>query len=141
MVEEQQNSAEGSGADIWILCYGSNGPRQLCERIGTPYESIVKRMCAVKVHGYKRGFCNTGGRWENKSVATLWQTGNDNDIVEGVALRMTQAEVSALDPFEGYPSWYNRETMTLEAYMEPSGGSTGESVERVWTNIEGQAYI
>ena len=97
-----------------MLCYGSNGPRQLCARIGTPFESIMERMRPVRVRGYIRAFCNSAPRWENKSVATLLRTDNNQDEIEGIALRMTQDEVSKLDPFEGYPTWYNREDLALE---------------------------
>ena len=110
----------------WIMCYGSNGPRQLCNRIGTPYESIMNRMRPVKLHGYRRGFCNVSQHWEGTSPATLYETGNASDMVEGIALHMTAAEISALDPFEGYPSWYNRVNITMEAFDIPeSDGSTG----------------
>ena len=70
------------------------------------------------VYGYKRGFCNKGARWENKSVATLFQTEEEGAVVEGIALKMTRAEVTALDPYEGYPEWYNRIDMTLDAFMK-----------------------
>ena len=122
--------------DTWIMCYGSNTPRQLCERIKTPYEAILERMCAVKLHGYKRGFCNRGGRWDNKSVATLYESGEQTDFVEGVAVRLTATEVAALDPFEGYPDWYNRENITLDAFMKVDGAS-----KKSWTKIPAQAYI
>ena len=118
------------------MCYGSNTPRQLCERIQTPYDAILERMCAVKLAGYKRGFCNRGGRWDNKSVATLYQSSNDADFVEGVAVRLTAAEVAALDPFEGYPDWYNREDITLDAFMKGEGDA-----QKSWRKIPAQAYI
>ena len=106
----------------WILCYGSNGPRQLCNRIGTPYEQLINRMCPVTVSGYKRGFCNNSPFWENTSPATLYETGDQSDVVEGVALQMTRDEIAALDPYEGYPSWYNRVDMTLTGYPKASEG-------------------
>ena len=108
MAESEQST------DIWILCYGSNGPRQLGNRIGKPYEEIIDRMCAVKLRGYIRAFCGVGPRWDNASVATLLRTDNNEDAVEGIALRMTQEEVTRLDVFEGYPDWYNREDVVLE---------------------------
>ena len=75
------------------------------------------RMCAVKLRGYIRAFCNKGARWDNASVATLLKTDNSDDVVEGVALRMTQEEVAKLDPFEGYPDWYDRVNVTLEEWQ------------------------
>ena len=64
--------------------------------------------------------------WEGTSPATLYETGDASDMVEGIALHMTAAEIAALDPFEGYPSWYNRVNITMETFDIPeSDGSTG----------------
>ena len=126
------SNSEIESDGTWIMCYGSNGPRQLCNRIGTPYESIRTRMCPVKLYGYKRGFCGTAPRWEDTSPATLFETGDQSDCVEGIALCMTQDEISALDPFEGFPTFYNRVNISMSAYQESS---------KEWTQIEGQAYI
>ena len=94
-------------------------------------------MCAVSLKGYKRGFCNNSPFWENTSPATLYETGQDTDIVEGVALKMTKAEIAALDPYEGYPSWYNRVDMTFTGYMKQ--GDSSQEPQAV--NLQGQAYI
>ena len=91
-------------------------------------------MSAVKLRGFKRAFCNLSPHWDNTSPATLLRTGNLDDVVEGVALRMTQEEISTLDPFEGFPSWYNREDITLETYVR-----NGDELEQ--TTVQGQAYI
>ena len=78
-------------------------------------------MLPVRLRQYKRGFCNKGGRWDNKSVATLFKTGEESDYVEGIALRMTKEEVAKLDVFEGYPQWYDRQVITLEALSIEDG--------------------
>ena len=57
-------------------------------------------------HNYKRAFANRSKKWDNRSPATLIpQDGHDT---EGVAVKMTAEEISRLDPFEGFPNWYNR---------------------------------
>ena len=57
-----------------------------------------------------------------------------NDVVEGIALRMTQEEISLLDPFEGYPTWYTRENISFDTYVK-----NGREIEQI--TVEGQAYI
>ena len=44
-------------------------------------------------------------------------------MVEGIALKMTPAEIAALDPYEGYPSWYNRVDMNFTGYMKGEDGN------------------
>mmetsp|Transcript_6425 Transcript_6425/g.8605 ORF Transcript_6425/g.8605 Transcript_6425/m.8605 type:complete len:109 (+) Transcript_6425:128-454(+) len=43
---------------------------------------------------------------------------------------MTEEEIAKLDPFEGFPTWYNREKVQMMAFREGS-----------WQPLEGQAYI
>ena len=50
---------------------------------------------------------------------------------------MTPTEIAKLDPFEGYPTWYDRQNITMEAYMTGAEGS----IEKVKSQIDGQAYI
>ena len=38
---------------------------------------------------------------------------NKGSFVEGVAVHLSPQEVELLDPFEGYPVMYNRETVLL----------------------------
>mgnify|MGYP001626592986 CR=1 FL=1 len=99
-------------------------------------------MCAVKLFGYKRAFCNSSPVWDSTSPATLIATGNEKDFVEGIALRMTASEISALDPFEGYPHWYNRENISMLAYKVPGNdvvnvASDNEPSTGDWSNIVG----
>ena len=105
--------------------------------MGTPIESLMARCRPAKAVGYKRAFCNTSPVWDFKSTATLIKTDSDNDVVEGIAVRMTEGEVNALDPFEGYPTWYNREKLTL--LTNTDAGS--QSSEALVYPVEGQAYI
>ena len=91
-------------------------------------------MKAAELVGWKRAFCNKGPRWEQKSVATLMETGNPEDVVQGIVLKMTLKEVEAMDPWEGYPSWYNRVKINLKVYNPTGQSAQGEL-------IEGQTYI
>ena len=120
--------------DIWIFCYGSNSPRQLCDRIGTPYDSILNRLLPVKLQGYRRGFCNQAASWGGKSTATLFATGNDEDEVFGIAFHMTLEEVETLDPYEGYPWKYDRKEITMQAWRSQDNVFD-------WRPLTGQAYI
>ena len=110
---QQQNQAQENLT--YIFCYGSNGPRQLSERVGTDLESLMARTVPAEAKGWKRGFCGNSVFWENKSPATLFQTGVESDFVEGTAVAMTEDEIDNLDPYEGYPYLYNRFDMQLVA--------------------------
>ena len=112
----------------WIFCYGSNRPRQLFNRIGTTsYEDVLSRILPVKLHGYKRGFCNDSTKCRT-SPATIFKTDDANDVVEGIAMHMTAAELALHDPYEGYPNRYNRYDITMEAFVRPEDGSDGPFV-------------
>ena len=84
---------------------------------------------AAELVGWKRAFANKGPRWEGKSVATLMKTDNPEDSVEGIVLKMTLAEVEAMDPFEGYPSWYNRVNINLKVYTPAGQNDITEEME------------
>ena len=118
---------------IWIFCFGSNGPKQLCERIGSNYEDLVSRTLPAVAKGWLRGFKATSATWSGKSVATIWQTGNEDDAVCGTVVKMTNQEVERLDPFEGHPFKYKRQVVKLTAFKV---GEPDEGFE-----LECQAYI
>ena len=121
MVQSQSQTAPTEVVgDTWIFCYGSNGPKQLCKRIGTPAEDILTRMAPVKCAGWRRSFCGTACHC-GTSPATIEPTGDMNDYIEGVAVRLTPVEVVALDPFEGYPEFYNRQIISMERLGENAG--------------------
>ena len=50
-------------------------------------------------------------------------------------MKMTPAEIAALDPYEGYPSWYNRVDMSFTGFMK------GEDGNMAPVSLQGQAYI
>ena len=118
---EQQQAVADAGVDgensTWIFCYGSNTPRQISMRINKPYDEIVEKMVPAKLYGYLRAFVNKS-RHCGTSPATVMPTGNPEDFVEGMAVHFTNEEISRMDPFEGYPDWYNRENVTLELFMK-----------------------
>ena len=46
--------------------------------------------------------------------------------MEGLAVGMTDAEISALDPFEGYPRVYNRFDVNMVSFMPNQEGALVE---------------
>ena len=50
------------------------------------------------------------------SPATIFHTHKADDVVQGIAVAMTDEEISSLDPFEGYPNVYNRQNLDLVTY-------------------------
>ena len=86
----------------------------------------MARTVPVEARGWKRGFCGSSRKWNNTSPATIYQTNDENDIVEGLAVGMTDAEISALDPFEGYPNIYNRFDVNMIAFTPNQEGALVE---------------
>ena len=60
--------------------------------------------------------------WDCTSPATIYQTNNNDDIVEGLAVAMTAAEISALDPYEGKPWVYDRFDVNMVAFVPNQDG-------------------
>ena len=89
MVEATQTN----GDHIWIFCFGSNGPKQLCERIGADYKDLMSRTLPAEAKGWLRGFKATAMTWGGKSTATIWKTGKEEDSVLGTVVKMTLDEV------------------------------------------------
>mmetsp|Transcript_6424 Transcript_6424/g.8603 ORF Transcript_6424/g.8603 Transcript_6424/m.8603 type:complete len:106 (+) Transcript_6424:213-530(+) len=57
-------------------------------------------------------------------------TGNQEDEVEGIAFKMTHEEIAKLDPFEGFPNFYNRQAVAMLAYKDAR-----------WQPLDGEAYV
>ena len=95
----------------------------------------MSRTVPVEARGWKRGFCGSSVTWNRTSPATIYQTNEENDIVEGLAVGLTDAEISALDPYEGYPRVYNRFDVNMVAFVPNQEGVLAEQ------QIAGQAYI
>ena len=131
MVEANQTNED----HIWIFCFGSNGPKQLSERLGSDYKDLMTRTLAAEAKGWLRGYKATAVTWGGKSVATIWKTGKDEDSVLGTVVKMTKAEVEALDPYEAYPFKYDRIKLTLNAFKAESEGEAPKPFE-----LECQAY-
>lgn len=102
--------------DVWIFSFGSNHPRQLCERMSLDFDDLMGRSRAATLHNYVRAYGGSGPRWDHKSVATI--APKEGCKVTGLACRFTTEELTRLDPFEGYPEWYNREKIKLETIKE-----------------------
>jgi len=123
--------------NINVFCYGSNGPQQLCDRIGADYGHLISRTFPAVATGWRRGFKGHSQGWGGCSTATMFETGQQEDTVRGTVVRMTPGEVKSLDPFEGYPHKYYRKTLKLTVYKATTGsGSLLEGFE-----VESQAYV
>ena len=68
------------------------------------------------MHDQRRAFVNRGPRWDNKSTATLLP--QQGETCEGIAVNLTHEEVQKLDPFEGYPDWYNRVEVKMTSCVD-----------------------
>ena len=114
---------ESSGT--YIFCYGSNNIPQLAERVGTPEKELCQRSYSTTAVDWTRVFHGFSHGW-GSSVASIVKKEGANAY--GLAVLMTQAEIESLDPYEGYPSVYDR--FSLELTLHPSG-----------EKVIGQAYI
>ena len=134
------------GTYIWIFCFGSNGTKQLSQRVGSSYKSIWNRTYPAIAQGWLRGFKHTSKNWENCSVATIYQTHKEgtNDQVIGTVVKMTIEEVHALDPYEGFsetprqnnkPNTYDRIPIKLKAYFKYKS-SNNNSINRSSSSTE-----
>ena len=112
--KRKKNKSMQSG-ECYIFCYGSNGPRQLSERVKTDYDEMMAKTMPCELIGWKRGFKGLAMTWGG-STATLYKTDDPNDVVVGTAVKMTTAEVAALDPFEAAPFKYERRFVKVTAY-------------------------
>ena len=86
----------------------------------------MARTVPVEARGWKRGFCGMAVTWDCTSPATIFQTNNESDIVEGLAVAMTAAEISALDPYEGYSWVYDRFDVNMVAFIPNQDGVLAE---------------
>ena len=133
MVESNQTT----DTDIYIFCFGSNGPKQLCERIGADYQELMGRTLPAVAKGWLRGFKSLASTWGGRSTATIWETGKEEDTVLGTVVKMTKQEVESLDPYEAYPFKYDRKEIKLTAFKVSEGKE--ESTEGFELNC--QAYV
>ena len=74
-----------------IFCYGSNGPKQLSERVETPYGEIQPSVIPAEARGWKRVFSNKSSNWEGASPANIVNTGEADDCVQGLIVPMSEA--------------------------------------------------
>ena len=93
-------------SNTYVFCYGSNHPEQLSRRLETTIDSIMSRAISCKVKGFKRVYVGVSRNWGGNSVANIIR--DPESYVLGYAVSMTPEEISKLDVFEGYPTWYDR---------------------------------
>ena len=123
--------------DIYVFCYGSDDPEQLCDRVGADYRDLISRTFPATATGWRRGFKGHSKGWGGCSTATIFETGKQEDTVCGTVVRMTPEEVTSLDPFEGCPYKYCRKIVKLTAYKP----TTVSGSPRVEFKVNSQAYI
>ena len=136
MVDSNTSSLQDK---TYVFCFGSNGPRQLSDRVGTPLDNLLQRTIPVHLRGWKRGFC--GYAWEGTSAATIFETQGASDFVEGIAVAMTQREIESLDPYEGYPYVYDRLPVTLTAFVGSNQMSDRVKGRVQEKTVDGIAYV
>ena len=107
-----------SDKDIYMFCYGCNNPKELSKRVGSDVDGLRKRTYAAEAKGWRRGYTGISKEFGGASVATIEQTGKDDDSVIGIVVKLTEKEVEALDPYEGYPQWYERIKINLAVYKK-----------------------
>ena len=101
----------------YVFCYGSNHPEQLSKRLETTIESIMSRAISCKVKSFKRVYVGVSRNWGGNSVANIIREQPDSFVV-GYAVSMTPEEISKLDVFEGFPTWYNRIPVELTSLKD-----------------------
>ena len=135
----------------YLFSYGSNSPRQLSERLGRPVTGE-----RASVADYRRVFRGHSQRWGG-GVASLERSAQDR--VYGYVERVSDAELNALDRFEGvglgkykrikvpaqmgsqrrdavaYVSTSTTFTQPTRAYLE----AVAETIGAFWTGSSGKA--
>lgn len=109
---ESGGLATNTDETTYVFCYGSNHPEQVSRRIGITIEDILSRSIACSLPGYKRVYIGVSRTWQGKSVANIME--HENSEVIGYAFKATSEEISKLDTFEGYPTWYTRIPIKLK---------------------------
>jgi gamma-glutamylcyclotransferase (GGCT)/AIG2-like uncharacterized protein YtfP len=80
-----------------VFCYGSNGTKQLTERVQAAPGEIVAKGAVLK--GYKRVFAGYSERWEG-GVASI-HPATEKSRVFGSVVELTQRQIKLLDQYEG----------------------------------------
>ena len=95
----------------WIFLHSSTNPQVLVERLqdyGMTYESLRMRLKPAKVAGYQRAFAD--------GLSTLIKAEGQETF--GLAVHLTELELSALDLSEGYPDMYKRIDVQVQDLCE-----------------------
>ena len=81
---------------IPVFCYGSNGTKQLQERVCN--STLVSYSAYVE--GYRRIFAGYSTKWEG-GVASIVNTNQSDDVCRGSVVFLSEQELKLLDHFEG----------------------------------------
>ncbi len=84
--------------------------------------SLLERAFACSLPGWKRVFVGESHHWKGTSVANVVPCSGDSEREQsaechGYAIRLTSEEIERLDFFEGYPTWYTRESVQLKLHF------------------------
>lgn len=102
------------------FAYGSNlNPSRMKDRVG----SYQNRLAARTQRGYILSFNKNSGR-TGEGYATIQKGDN---IVEGAVYEVSDEQIRVLDKFEGVPSHYKREEISLEVKSGLGGEWTREN--------------
>ena len=108
-------SEESIDEMTYVFFYGGTNFLHVSETVGIPVQDLLKGTVAVEARGWKRGFAGVSGHDEKgKSVATMWETQDMRDVVEGVAVPLPKAALEAMDKFHNHPHFFKREEMFLK---------------------------
>lgn len=106
---EQAGEAFREKGKVWLFSYGSNSPEQLAERLGHKVQSVPARA-----FGRERTYVGHSARWKGATATLVPERGGS---VDGGAVLVSEADLKALDGFEGVPKKYQRQT--VEIVLQP----------------------
>ena len=100
----------------WVFCYGSNGLKQLRNRVKHKGPWVYRPAVLPK---HARIFSASSNGWKG-AIASIWP--DEKSVVYGMVVKMNAAEIALLDKYEGVhiENWYIQET------VHPLDALTGE---------------
>jgi gamma-glutamylcyclotransferase (GGCT)/AIG2-like uncharacterized protein YtfP len=97
------------GIEMYYFAYGNNMNPDIIKEQGVEY--FTRKRGIVK--GYRLIF-NKKAQGEDYSYANIEQTGNSEDVIEGILYELDDCEMKEIDKKEGFPSQYNKYRIDVE---------------------------
>ncbi|MGM0641556.1 MAG: gamma-glutamylcyclotransferase family protein [Thermotogota bacterium] len=94
---------------MYYFAYGNNMNPDMIKEQGVEYFDRRKGI----IRGYRIIF-NKKAKDEEYSFANIEQTGNDEDIIEGILYELDNCEMKEIDRKEGFPTQYNKYRINVE---------------------------